>query len=264
VCTTVVHAENLGKLYRIGETRSFSDLRETAMETFRRRDIFGRQKSGYLWALRDVSFAIRRGEVVGILGDNGSGKTTFLKILGGITSPTEGRAELCGRIGSLLDVGAGLHGELTGRENIYLNGSIIGMTRSEIECSFNDVVEFAGLSAFIDTPLKRYSSGMCVRLAFSLIAYLACDIFLVDEVLAVGDVPFQQKCMNKMMEAVRSGRSIVFVSHDVEYLRLLCTRILVFAGGRIVFDGAPSEAIDYYLMCACQEKDTLTGAMVRA
>jgi lipopolysaccharide transport system ATP-binding protein len=241
-----IRADSLGKLYRTGERRAFSDLRETVTEVFRRGNGSRKNQSDDLWALRDVSFGVNRGEVVGILGDNGSGKTTLLKVLGQITSPTQGRAELFGRVGALLDVGAGLHGELTGRENIYLNCAISGMSKTEMERSFDQIVEFAELSAFIDTPLKRYSSGMCVRLAFSVIAHLSCDVFLVDEVLAVGDRPFQQKCMTKMMESVRLGSSILFVGHDLDYLRQFCTRIIVFAAGRIAFDGPPAAALSYY------------------
>lgn len=244
-----IRVENLGKLYRMGEHRALSDFRETVMDAIRRGRRNGQpphETTGTLWALRDVGFEINFGEVLGILGDNGSGKTTLLRILAQITPPTEGRAEIRGRIGALLDVGAGLHGELTGRENVYLNGTVIGMTRREIERTFDDIVDFAELAPFIDTPLKRYSSGMCVRLAFSVAAHLDCDVFLVDEVLAVGDVSFQAKCMNKMIDAVKAGRTIVFVSHDLEYLRQLCTRILVFSKGQIAFDGSPDAALDYY------------------
>ena len=251
---TVIRAEGLAKLYRMGEHRAIRDLRETLAGAFLRDNLFAKRRSEHLWALKDVTFEMNRGEVVGILGDNGSGKTTLLKVLGQITSPTQGHAEIWGRVGALLDVGAGLHGELTGRENVYLHGTICGMTKSEINRSFDEIVDFAELSAFIDTPLKRYSSGMCVRLAFSVIAHLACDVFLVDEVLAVGDVPFQQKCMHKMMESVRRGSSILFVSHDLEFLREFCTRILVFAAGRVVFDGPPATALNYYSsISACRD-----------
>jgi lipopolysaccharide transport system ATP-binding protein len=255
-----IRVDALGKVYRMGERRALSDLRETVTDALRRSSAFRKGKSGELWALKDVSFEVDRGEVVGILGDNGSGKTTLLKVLGQITSPTKGRAELCGRVGALLDVAAGLHGELTGRENIYLSGAISGMSKMEMRRSFDQIVEFAELEVFMDTPLKRYSSGMCVRLAFSVIAHLACDVFLVDEVLAVGDVPFQRKCMHRMMESVRLGRSIMFVSHDLDYLRQFCTRILVFAAGRIVFDGAPAAALSYYSSISTRQEMPLVLA----
>jgi lipopolysaccharide transport system ATP-binding protein len=260
VSETAIRVENLGKLYRIGEHRALSDFRETVRDAIRRGRTTKRPVAHDLWALKDVGFEIKCGEVVGILGDNGSGKTTLLKVLAQITPPTEGRAEICGRIGALLDVGAGLHGELTGRENVYLNGAVIGMTKREIERAFDAIVDFAELATFIDTPLKRYSSGMCVRLAFSVAAHLECDAFLVDEVLAVGDVSFQAKCMNRMVDAVKTGRTIVFVSHDLEYMRQLCNRIIVFSAGRIVFDGSAAAALDYYSSPSTCAENTLSLA----
>ena len=266
-----IRLENLGKLYRMGERRALSDFRQTVTDTFRRgfqsrllrpeNSQRRTHESEHLWALRNVSFEICSGEVVGILGHNGSGKTTLLKLLAQITSPTEGHAEIHGRTGALLDVGAGLHGELTGRENVYLYGAVIGMSQREVEKAFDDIVHFAELARFMDTPLKRYSSGMCVRLAFSVAAHFDCDVFLVDEVLAVGDAPFQRKCMNKMVDVIGDGRTIVFVGHEVEYLRQLCDRILVLANGNLVFDGSPDGALDYYASLSKNADATLSLAL---
>ena len=199
------------------------------------------------WALRDVSFTVKSGEVIGIIGRNGAGKSTLLKILSRITSPSEGSIEYKGRITSLLEVGTGFHPELTGRENIFLNGSILGMSRKEIEARFDDIASFAEIEEFLDTPVKRYSSGMYVRLAFSVAAHLDHDILVVDEVLAVGDQAFQKKCLGKLHDTAKSGRTVFFVSHNMTAIRNLCERILYLKNGCLAYDGAPAEAINAYL-----------------
>jgi lipopolysaccharide transport system ATP-binding protein len=200
-----------------------------------------------LWALKDVSLDIEPGESVGIIGRNGAGKSTFLKILSRITEPAEGRVELRGRVGSLLEVGTGFHSELTGRENIYLNGAISGMTRREIARKFDDIVAFSEVEQFLDTPVKRYSSGMFVRLAFAVAAHLEPEILLVDEVLAVGDAGFQKKCLGKMGEVSRSGRTVLFVSHNLATILNLCDKAAVFAHGRLIFVGPTEEGIQLYM-----------------
>jgi lipopolysaccharide transport system ATP-binding protein len=254
-----IRAERLGKHFLLGQHRDYTDLRQSLTGAIRA-PFFGltsvwksrsamanvQLSNRHIWALRDVSFDVKYGEVIGILGDNGGGKTTVLKILSRITEPTEGYAEVRGRVGTLLDVGAGLHGELTGRENVYLNGAVKGMTRVEIKRKFDEIVDFAELDSFIDTPLKYYSSGMCVRLAFAVAVHLESEILLVDEVLAQADSTFQRKCLEKMVNAVREGRSVLFVSHDVECVRRLCNRGMVFARGRMAYSGPASEAVDYY------------------
>src|SRR5438874_196091 len=202
------------------------------------------------WALKDVSFEVKRGEVVGIIGRNGAGKSTLLKILSRITEPTEGKVTLRGRVASLLEVGTGFHPELTGRENIYLNGAILGMSRAEIRKKFDEIVAFAETEKFLDTPVKRYSSGMYVRLAFAVAAHLEPEILIIDEVLAVGDAPFQQKCLGKMGDAAREGRTILFVSHNVAAIRSLCQRVLLLEAGRVAMDGDPDACIERYLAYA--------------
>src|ERR1700730_8573281 len=204
------------------------------------------QRNGSIWALRHVSIEIERGDLFGIVGDNGGGKTTLLRILSRISHPTEGYAEIHGRVGTLLDFGAGFHGELTGRENVYLRGRILGMTGGEIKRRFDEVVAFAELEEVIDTPLKHYSSGMCVRLAFAVAAHQESEVLLVDEVLALVDPTFQKKCVEKMVAAGREGRTVLFVSHELESIRQICRRGIVFAQGRLVYSGSASSAIDYY------------------
>ncbi|MGD0679278.1 MAG: ABC transporter ATP-binding protein [Polyangiaceae bacterium] len=199
------------------------------------------------WALKDVSFEVRAGEAVGLIGANGAGKSTLLKILSRITEPTAGEFEIHGRVGSLLDVGTGFHPELTGRENIYLNGAILGMHRAEIARKFDAIVDFAGTETFLDTPVKYYSSGMYMRLAFAVAAYLEQDTLIVDEVLAVGDAAFQKKCLGKMGDVTRLGRTVLFVSHNLGAIRSLCTRAIVLSGGGVQFDGTADGAIAYYL-----------------
>ena len=207
-----------------------------------------RSSSEDFWALRDVSFEVRRGEVLGIIGRNGAGKSTLLKILSRITEPTEGRARIRGRVASLLEVGTGFHAELTGRENIFLNGAILGMHRAEIKRKFDEIVAFSEVERFLDTPVKRYSSGMYVRLAFAVAAHLEPEILVVDEVLAVGDAEFQKKCLGKMESVARSeGRTILFVSHNLQAVRNLCNRCLVLNGGKKTFDGDTAPALEAYL-----------------
>jgi lipopolysaccharide transport system ATP-binding protein len=203
--------------------------------------------SDTIWALRDVSFEVQPGEVVGIIGRNGAGKSTLLKILSRITEPTTGKIELYGRVGSLLEVGTGFHAELTGRENIFLNGSILGMTRSEIAAKLDEIVAFAEIEKFMDTPVKRYSSGMYVRLAFAVAAHLEPEILVIDEVLAVGDAAFQKKCLGKMGDVAREGRTVLFVSHNMAAIRSLCSHGILLKDGKKVIDGEMRECVDSYL-----------------
>jgi lipopolysaccharide transport system ATP-binding protein len=249
-----IRIEKLGKMYRIGRTqRRYDTLRDriagglTLLLRRLREAKFERHHSETVWALKDVSLEIKRGEVLGIIGRNGAGKSTLLKILSGITEPTEGRIEIHGRIGSLLEVGTGFHPELTGRDNIYLNGAILGMKRNEIRNKFDEIVAFAEVEKFIGTPIKHYSSGMYLRLAFAVAAHLEPEILLVDEVLAVGDYAFQKKCLNKMDNVARSGRTVLFVSHNMPAVNVLCKRAILLEGGRIISDGLASEVIQTYL-----------------
>ncbi len=239
--------EGLSKRYRIGSPEGpYRTFRETLMEAFRR-PLRLRSDRDYIWALKDVSFEVQPGEVIGIIGRNGAGKSTLLKILSRITEPTEGWAEIRGRVGSLLEVGTGFHPELTGRENIYLNGAILGMRRQEIRRNFDQIVSFAELDKFIDTPVKRYSSGMYMRLAFSVAAHLEPEIMLVDEVLAVGDAGFQKKCLGKMGEVAKQGRTVLFVSHNMEAVVNLCDRAILLDKGEVVEEGSSESVVDHYL-----------------
>ena len=241
----VIKVENISKRYEIGETSSFVTLRDKLIELPSR--IFkGPKRTKTFWALKDVSFEVRRGEVVGIIGKNGAGKSTLLKILARITEPTSGRITMHGRVASMLEVGTGFNPELTGRENIYLNGAIIGMARKEIDAKFQDIVEFSGIGKFLDTPVKHYSSGMYVRLAFAVSAHLDADILLVDEVLAVGDAEFQKKCLGKMSDLAHSGRTVIFVSHNLNSLNSLCNRAVVIDNSRPIFVGTIKSAIIKY------------------
>jgi homopolymeric O-antigen transport system ATP-binding protein len=245
-----VQAEGVSKRYRLGERESYRALRDVLAGAFTaplRRFRESRDMAPELWALDDVSFALARGEVLGLIGSNGAGKSTLLKVLSRITEPTRGRVVLRGRVGSLLEVGTGFHPELTGRENIFLNGTVLGMRRAEIVRRFDEIVEFAGVEKFLDTPVKRYSSGMQVRLAFAVAAHLEPEILLVDEVLAVGDVSFQEKCLGKMRDVTREGRTVVFVSHNLAAVRSLCSRALVLESGKLVFDGPTDDAVHRYL-----------------
>jgi len=218
------------------------------------------KKRDEIWAVKDVSFEMPAGEVLGVIGRNGAGKSTLLKILSRITEPTEGIAIIRGRVGSLLEVGTGFHPELTGRENVYLNGAILGMRKREIERKFDEIVAFAEVERFIDTPVKRYSSGMYVRLAFAVAAHLEPEVLLVDEVLAVGDTAFQKRCLGRMGEVAREGRTVLFVSHNLIAVRTLCERAILLRDGRLAADGTPAEAIDAYLGAARVSKaETVWG-----
>jgi len=244
----VIRVENLGKQYTLGSSAAYHTLGERLGTLFTpsRREPRTGAADRRLWALRDVSFNVRRGEVVGIIGRNGAGKSTLLKILSRVTEPTEGEADLFGRVGSLLEVGTGFHPELTGRENIFLNGAILGMKRAEIVRKFADIVAFAEVERFIDTAVKYYSSGMYTRLAFAVAAHLEPEILVVDEVLAVGDAEFQRRCLGKMSEVARDGRTILFVSHNMAAVRNLCSRVMLLANGVVGFDGATGAGIDRY------------------
>lgn len=251
---TAIRVRRLGKQYRIGaHPRTYKTLRDRIASAFRfrrRSSIEAAEEKGserVFWAVRDVSFEISEGEVVGVIGRNGAGKSTLLKLLSRITEPSEGEIELAGRVGSLLEVGTGFHPELTGRENILMNGAILGMAKSEIVRKFDAIVDFAEVEKFIDTPVKHYSSGMYLRLAFSVAAHLEPEILVVDEVLAVGDAAFQKKCLGKMDEVSRQGRTVLFVSHNIVAVEKLCTRGIVMDQGRVVFDGAARDAIAAYL-----------------
>ncbi|MBB4634494.1 polysaccharide ABC transporter ATP-binding protein [Longimicrobium terrae] len=247
---SVVQVQHLSKRYQIGARPVSRSLREALGETMRaplaalRRG--GATPATTLWALDDVNFEIAPGEVVGFIGHNGAGKSTLLKVLSRIVAPTRGRVELRGRVGSLLEVGTGFHPELTGRENVFLNGAVLGMRRAEIAAKFDEIVAFAEVDRFIDTPVKRYSSGMYMRLAFAVSAHLEPEIMIVDEVLAVGDLAFQKKCLGKMGDVARHGRTILFVSHNMQAIANLCTRALLMQGGRVEFDGPTLDAIGLY------------------
>ncbi len=268
-----IRVENLSKLYRIGRAQqrndtlrdSITDLRLKIAGSFRPRHLqpANLEPPTDLWALRDVSFEVQRGEVVGVIGRNGAGKSTLLKILSRITEPTGGRAEIHGRVGSLLEVGTGFHPELTGRENIYLNGAILGMRRTEIERKFDEIVAFAEIERFLDTPVKRYSSGMYVRLAFAVAAHLEPEILLVDEVLAVGDAQFQEKCLGKMRDVAMGGRTVLFVSHNMASIGLLCTRAIWINGGKISASGSPAGIIESYLAETMPATQFLTDKVYR-
>jgi lipopolysaccharide transport system ATP-binding protein len=246
---TAITVEGISKQYRIGELHSaYGTLRDSLAATARRlvrRD--HRPHYEEIWALRDVSFEVAQGDVLGVIGRNGAGKSTLLRVLTRITTPTEGRATIRGRVGSLLEVGTGFHPELTGRENVFLNGSVLGMKRREIVRKFPEIVEFAGVEQFIDTPVKRYSSGMSVRLAFAVAAHLEPEILLVDEVLAVGDAEFQKRCLGRMGELSESGRTVLFVSHNMQAVSQLCDRAILLHQGRIVLEGASGDVVAHYL-----------------
>ena len=255
-----IRVEKLSKLYRIGQRERYDVLRDvladaisapfraaTSLFNGRRRAASGSPSNDYIWALKDVSLDIEQGDVLGIIGPNGAGKTSLLKILSRITDPTEGRAEIRGRVGSLLEVGTGFHPELTGRENIYLNGAILGMKKMEIERKFDEIVDFSGVEKFIDTPVKRYSSGMYVRLAFAVAAHLEPEILLVDEVLAVGDMEFQKKCLGKMRAVSQSGRTVLFVSHNMSAITKLCSRAVLLYQGQLIANGEAADVVSEYL-----------------
>ena len=249
-----MRAEGIGKRYRIGGALQKHTTLRDAMVAAAKRPVERLRHPGSathhseeIWALRDVNIEVEEGEVLGLIGGNGAGKSTFLKIISRITEPTEGEIQLNGRVGSLLEVGTGFHAELTGRENIYLNGAILGMSRSEISRRFDEIVEFSEISRFLDTPVKRYSSGMYVRLAFAVAAHLEPEILVIDEVLAVGDAAFQAKCLGRMEDVANTGRTVLFVSHNMQAIRSLCTRVVELQQGKVVDSGAPSEVVDRYL-----------------
>ena len=251
---TVIRCERLGKRYRIGGGARYRTLRESFSTSLS--NLLGGKSDGgpdSIWSLRDISFKVGEGELVGIIGRNGAGKSTLLRILAGITEPTEGSAAVCGRIGSLLEIGTGFHPELTGRENIYLNGAILGMPRQSIRRQFDAIVAFADVERFLDTPVKRYSSGMQMRLAFAVAAHLETEILLVDEVLAAGDAAFQRKCIDTMDSLVSGHRTILFVSHDLTAIQRLCTRTVLLDQGRMLADGPTQNVIAEYLASTSQQ-----------
>jgi lipopolysaccharide transport system ATP-binding protein len=250
----IIKAENVSKRYKIGNRQKpYSTLRESLIETAQKPLKFFQNRSGgaennSFWALKDVTFEVMPGEVVGIVGRNGAGKSTLLKVLSRITELTEGKIELYGRVSSLLEVGTGFHPELTGRENIFLNGAILGMRRDEIARKFDEIVDFAEVEKFLDTPVKHYSSGMYTRLAFAVAANLEPEILIVDEVLAVGDAEFQKKCLGKMKDVSdKEGRTVLFVSHNMGAVRQLCQKGIYLSGGSVEFTGSADETINYYL-----------------
>src|SRR2546423_14052913 len=254
----------LGKRYRIGHVEGPRTLRGALQEfvgapILRIRRTLRPRHDELIWALRDVSFELERGSVLGIVGRNGAGKSTLLKILARITEPTEGYAEVYGRLSSLLEVGTGFHPELSGRDNIFLNGAILGMRRQEVAAKFDSIVEFAGVEKFIDTPVKRYSSGMYMRLAFAVAAHLEPDILVVDEVLAVGDAEFQKRSLGKMRDATGEGRTVLFVSHNMASIRALCQRAILLDGGRVRVDGDVDAVVSEYL--STDVKASLEGAI---
>lgn len=261
---TALKVENLGKKYRIGGLQdNYRQFRDVLMDSFisplRRLTRIGKPPppKEIIWALKDVSFEVKRGEVLGIIGKNGAGKSTLLKILSRITTPTEGRVEIRGRVGSLLEVGTGFHPEMTGRENIYLNGGILGMTRAEIRDKFDEIVDFSGIGKFIDTPVKRFSSGMYVRLAFSIAAHMEPEILLVDEVLAVGDSAFQKKCLGKMGDVASEGRTVLLVSHNMVAIAGLCSRAIWIDAGRKRAEGPASQVTRDYLAASREYRESL-------
>jgi lipopolysaccharide transport system ATP-binding protein len=275
VTDVVICAEDLGKRYLIGHqadgdrytalrdviARGARGLGRSAADMVRGRPLVAGDRVEEFWALKDVSFEVKRGEVVGIIGRNGAGKSTLLKVLSRITEPSAGRVTIRGRVASLLEVGTGFHPELTGRENIYLNGAILGMTRAEIRRKFDEIVAFAEVERFLDTPVKRYSSGMYVRLAFAVAAHLDPEILIVDEVLAVGDTEFQRKCLGKMGEVASGGRTVLFVSHNMGAVRELCSRALVLQTGQVLNQGSPAQVIECYLRTTRSKKSVLTNLL---
>ena len=249
----IVRVEDLGKQYVLGSRESaYATLRESVVDAVRSpfqrlRGDNGNRKRETIWALRNVNFEVAHGEVLGVIGRNGAGKSTLLKILSRITQPTTGRAELFGRVASLLEVGTGFHPELTGRENIYLNGAVLGMKRAELDRKFDQIVEFSELEKFLDTPVKRYSSGMYMRLAFAVASHLEPEILVIDEVLAVGDAQFQKRCLGKMRNVASQGRTVLFVSHNLNAVQSLCQRAIWLDEGKVIKEGTASEVIGEYL-----------------
>jgi lipopolysaccharide transport system ATP-binding protein len=254
-----IHVENLGKRYQLGALgTNYRTLRDSLVDTFtattqallhagEKNNQPEKQEDNRFWALKDINFDVHHGQVLGVIGRNGAGKSTLLKVLSRVTEPTEGRADIHGRVGSLLEVGTGFHPELTGRENIFLNGAILGMKKTEIARKFDEIVAFSEVEKFIDTPVKRYSSGMYLRLAFAVAAHLEPEILVVDEVLAVGDADFQRKCMGKMSDVAQQGRTVLFVSHNMSAILRLTEETLVLEKGRLVMRAPTQQAVDYYL-----------------
>jgi lipopolysaccharide transport system ATP-binding protein len=274
--STVIKVENLGKKYTIRHQQSerYIALRDVMARSFKNvggklfSPFTGRHSSSAdskedFWALKDVSFEIKEGKRVGIIGRNGAGKTTALKLLSRITEPTTGRIEITGRVASLLEVGTGFHPELTGRENIFLNGAILGMTRAEIKKKFDEIVDFAEIEKFLDTPVKRYSSGMYVRLAFAVAAHLEPKILIVDEVLAVGDAQFQKKCLGKMEEVGKEGRTVLFVSHNMGAVLSLCNHAILLDKGELLLEGAVSMVVDQYMGARVKQENLLNLEKLR-
>ena len=255
-----IRVDGVSKMYRLGEPERYRTLRDSVTDAitapFRRLrgGVAPRKEAETLWALKDVSFEVKHGEVIGIIGRNGAGKSTLLKILSRITEPTSGQAEIRGRVGSLLEVGTGFHPELTGRENIFLNGAILGMKKAEILRKFDEIVSFAEVEKFIDTPVKHYSSGMYVRLAFAVAAHMETENLIVDEVLAVGDAEFQKKCLGKMRDASYGGRTVLFVSHNIGAVSSLCTRGLFLEGGRLKLAADVQSVIGAYLASGLDDR----------
>jgi lipopolysaccharide transport system ATP-binding protein len=262
VSNAIITAENVSKRYLIGHQDVSGDGVRHILESvfrnpaqwFRARRDQNRVREEEFWALRDVSFSINQGDVIGIIGRNGAGKSTLLKVLSRITEPTTGRIEIDGRVASLLEVGTGFHGDLSGRENIFLNGAILGMTKVEIKRKFDEIVAFSEIEKFLDTPVKRYSSGMFVRLAFAVAAHLEPEILIIDEVLAVGDSAFQKKCLGKMDEVARGGRTVLFVSHNMAVMRQICTKGLLLNQGRVMKTGTIGEVVDTYLATGAEHE----------
>lgn len=247
---TAIRIQGVSKKYTIGKQKDGS-LRGTLASLFSK----SKSQQTEFMALKDVSFTVNQGEVVGIIGKNGAGKSTLLKVLSQITKPSSGRIELNGRVASLLEVGTGFHPELTGRENVFLNGTILGMTRKEVAAKFDEIVAFSGVEKFIDTPVKHYSSGMYVRLAFAVAAHLEPEILIIDEVLAVGDAEFQKKCLGKMKDVAGEGRTVLFVSHDLAAVKQLCDKGVLLKGGEVAFEGEIEETIDQYMRSSVLEGD---------
>ncbi|SDA96363.1 lipopolysaccharide transport system ATP-binding protein [Algoriphagus alkaliphilus] len=255
---SVIKVQNLSKRYRIGLEEKHSEtlagqignILKSPFQNFKKlqqMSRFGEEDESVFWALNDINFQVKEGEVLGIIGKNGAGKSTLLKILSQITQPTSGKIEIHGRVASLLEVGTGFHPELSGRENIYMNGTILGMTRREIDSKLDEIIDFSGIEKFIDTPVKFYSSGMNVRLGFSVAAHLEPEILIIDEVLAVGDFEFQAKCLGKMRDVSRQGRTVLFVSHNLEAVKTLCDRAILLENGHIVFDNLAIDTVKFYL-----------------
>lgn len=252
--TTAISVRNIGKCYRIGAAvKRPASLTEAAKRlalapvSYLRQRLSAATEEETLWALRNVSFDVKKGEVVGVIGRNGAGKSTLLKILSRITDPTEGEATVRGRLSSLLEVGTGFHAELTGRENIYLSAAIHGMRKSSVDAVFDKIVDFSGIDRFIDTPVKRYSSGMHVRLGFAVAAHLEPEVLLVDEVLAVGDIAFQRKCLGQMQDVVKQGRAVLFVSHNMAAVSSLCSRLILLGDGNVIADGPTEDVMPLYI-----------------